>query len=122
MNALLVFLGGAVGAPARYLADRAVQARHQGDFPWGILAVNAVGSLILGCLGAAVVHDHLATDLALLLGTGFCGGLTTFSTFGYDTVRLLESGAHRKAALNALGSLALGLAAAAAGYALVGAL
>ncbi|MHA6761075.1 fluoride efflux transporter CrcB [Streptacidiphilus sp. PAMC 29251] len=125
MTVLMVFLGGAVGAPTRYLTDRAVQSRlaaRGGGFPWGTFTVNVSGSLILGCLSAAGAVHGLPADLALLLGTGFCGGLTTFSTFSYETVKLLERGAPTSAALNALTSLAVGLAAAAAGYALVSAL
>ncbi|MEZ0092889.1 fluoride efflux transporter CrcB [Streptacidiphilus sp. EB129] len=119
MPVLMVFLGGMIGAPARYLADRAVQARHESVFPWGTYAVNIAGAFVLGCLGAATARHGLPSDVGLLLGTGFCGGLTTFSTFSFETVRLLETGSLAEAGLNALGSLATGLAAAAAGYALV---
>ncbi|WP_377268602.1 fluoride efflux transporter CrcB [Peterkaempfera sp. SMS 1(5)a] len=121
MAVLLVFLGGAVGAPLRYLVDRAVQKRHDSVFPWGTLVVNLVGCLILGAVTAAAAVDGLPSDLSLLLGTGVCGGLTTFSTFGYETVRLLENGSLAEAGLNALGSLFTGLAAAAVGYAAVAA-
>jgi CrcB protein len=121
MAVLLVFLGGALGAPLRYLVDRAVQARHDSVFPWGTLAVNLVGSFVLGALTGASVAHGLPRDVVLLLGTGLCGGLTTFSTFGYETVRLLEDGSLAEAGLNALGSLLLGLGAAAAGYALLAA-
>jgi CrcB protein len=122
LSVLMVFLGGAMGAPARYLTDRAVQSRHGGVLPWGTFTVNVAGSLILGCLAAAGAQHGLPGDIGLLLGTGFCGGLTTFSTYGYETVRLLERGAFGAAALNALGSLAAGLGAAALGYAVVCAL
>jgi CrcB protein len=110
---LLVAVGAAVGAPLRYLVDRMVQARHDSVFPWGTLVVNAIGSFVLGCLVAAAS----ATTYALL-GTGFCGALTTYSTFGYETVRLLQDGSRRYALLNAVGSVAVGLLAAWAGLAL----
>ena len=109
---LLVALGGALGAPARYLADRWVSARTDG-FPWGTIAVNVVGSLLLGVLAAAA-----SPSLLTLGGTGFCGALTTFSTFSYETVRLVEEGRSRAAVVNVALSLLVGLAACAAGYAL----
>ncbi|MEY9839975.1 fluoride efflux transporter CrcB [Streptacidiphilus sp. EB103A] len=119
MPVLMVFLGGMLGAPLRFLADRAVQRRHDSVFPWGTFAINVTGSFVLGALGAATVHHHLAPDLSLLLGTGVCGGFTTFSTFSYETVRLMEDGSVAEAGLNAVGSLGLGLAAAALGYGLL---
>ena len=93
MNVLLVLVGGMIGAPARYLADRAVQARHDSVFPWGTFAVNVAGSLVLGFLLGAQRHLGLPSSVVVVLGSGFCVGLTTFSTFGYETFRLLEDGA-----------------------------
>ena len=119
MPVLMVLLGGMVGAPVRFLTDRAVQSRHDSVFPWGTLLINVSGSFILGALAAAAVHHHLPANLGLLLGTGFCGGLTTFSTFSFETVRLMEDGSLAEAGLNAVGSLVLGLAAAALGYGLL---
>jgi CrcB protein len=114
MTALLVFAGGALGAPARYLLDRLVQRRAGGALPWGTLTVNVVGSAVLGALLGAAVPPPAAA----FAGTGFCGALTTFSTFGYETVRLLEDGSVLEAAVNAFGSLLLGLLAAAGSYAI----
>ena len=116
MTVLLVLLGGMIGAPARYLTDRAVQARHDSVFPWSTFAVNMAGSLLLGFLLGAERHLGLPSSVVLLLGTGFCGGLTTFSTFGYETLRLLEDGAIGEAGLNVIGSLAIGVLAAWLGY------
>ncbi|MEU5399836.1 CrcB family protein [Streptomyces sp. NPDC005963] len=112
MNWLLVALGAAVGAPLRYLTDRAVQARHDAVFPWGTLTVNAMGCLVLGVLaGASVTSQTFA-----LLGTGLCGALSTYSTFSYETLRLFESGRQWHMAANVglsvlvgLGSLVLGV-------------
>ncbi len=118
MTVLLVFAGGVIGAPARYLIDRQVQARHESLFPWGTFIVNLIGCLILGFLTGAA--QSLPKDLVVFAGTGFCGALTTFSTFGFETTRLLEQGALLKAGLNALAGLALGILAATAGYALGG--
>jgi CrcB protein len=108
---------GAVGAPARYLLDDAISSRTQGVFPWGTLVVNVSGSFLLGLLtGLALFHGFPATP-KLILGTGFCGAYTTFSTFTYETVRLAEEGAVNEAVRNAVASLVLGAGAAAAGLA-----
>ncbi|WP_329406810.1 fluoride efflux transporter CrcB [Streptomyces sp. NBC_00704] len=115
MNWLLVVLGGAIGAPLRYLTDRAVQSRHDSVFPWGTFVVNVTGCLILGTLTGAV---GVAPDLRLFLGTGLCGALTTYSTFSYETLRLTETGAGLYAAANAVASVVAGLGAASAGVAL----
>ncbi|POM22403.1 putative fluoride ion transporter CrcB [Actinomadura rubteroloni] len=114
MTLLLIVLGAAVGAPLRYLADRAVQARHRSAFPWGTLTVNVVGSAILGFV-TALPAGHAVSALA---GTGLCGALTTYSTFGYETLRLTETGAGRTAVAYAAASVAAGLAAAFTGTAL----
>ncbi|MFQ6228317.1 fluoride efflux transporter CrcB [Nocardia sp. NPDC002869] len=113
MNVLLVIAGAAVGAPLRYLLDRFVQARHDGRFPWGTFVVNVSGSLVLGCLTGA----GLPAAWTVLVGTGFCGALTTYSTFSYETVRLTEQRAYRHAIGYAAFSVALGSVAAALGYA-----
>ncbi|GAA1808787.1 fluoride efflux transporter CrcB [Planosporangium flavigriseum] len=117
MTPLLVALGAAVGAPLRYLVDRAIQGRHDSLFPWGTFAVNVVGSFLLGLLAAAALHT--SAPIMALLGTGLCGALTTYSTFGYETVRLLRGRARLLAVLNVVASIVAGLGAAAAGVALV---
>jgi CrcB protein len=116
VTAVLVVLGAAVGAPLRYLVDLAVQARHDSVFPWGTLAVNVAGSLLLGFLAGLPASDGVLA----LAGTGFCGALTTYSTFSYETLRLVQDGARLYAALNVLASVAAGLAAAFAGWSLAG--
>ncbi|MEU6591308.1 fluoride efflux transporter CrcB [Streptomyces sp. NPDC046881] len=122
MNWLLVVAGAVVGAPVRYLTDRAVQARHDSLFPWGTFVVNVVGCLVLGLLTGAVSAGAAGPHLQLLLGTGLCGALTTYSTFSYETLRLTEAGSGLYAALNVAASVVAGLAAAFAGAALAGAL
>jgi CrcB protein len=82
MTLVLVVVGGAVGASLRYLTDLLVQSRHDSVFPWGTLAVNVAGSLLFGGLASAVATGAAPTWLLSLVGTGFCGALTTFSTFG----------------------------------------
>ncbi|MBM0234616.1 fluoride efflux transporter CrcB [Micromonospora sp. STR1_7] len=116
MTVLLIALGAAVGAPLRYLTDRAVQSRHGSAFPWGTFTVNVVGSLLLG----ALVGWPAGPTVGALLGTGFCGALTTYSTFSYETLRLARSGRRFLALANVLGSVAAGLTAATVGYALAG--
>ncbi|MBD0841548.1 fluoride efflux transporter CrcB [Streptomyces sp. TRM68416] len=122
MNWLLVVAGAMVGAPLRYLTDRAVQSRHDSVFPWGTFTVNVTGCLVLGLLAGAATAGAAGSHLQLLLGTGLCGALTTYSTFSYETLRLTESGAGLFAAANVLGSVAAGLGAAFAGVWLAGAL
>jgi CrcB protein len=119
---LAVLAGGMIGAPARYLVDRAIQARRDTVFPWGTFAVNLVGSLVLGFLLGAQRHLSLPPAVFALLGTGLCGGLTTFSTFSYETLRLLEDGAVSEAGLNVIGSLTAAVLLAWLGYLLAGAL
>jgi fluoride exporter len=117
---LFVALGAAVGAPLRYLVDRAVQGRHDSLFPWGTFTVNVTGSLILGVLtGAAAAIPGPVTQV---LGTGLCGALTTYSTFSYETLRLAEDGAGLFAVANVTVSVLAGLAAAFAGVWVGGAL
>lgn len=117
MTWVFLCLGAALGAPARYLTDRAIQARHDTVFPWGTFAVNVAGSLILGVLVGAASHLEVPSGLVAGLGTGFCGALTTYSTFGYETVRLAEDGARLLAALNVAASVTAAFGAAALGYA-----
>ncbi|MFE1439038.1 fluoride efflux transporter CrcB [Streptomyces sp. NPDC058739] len=118
MNWLLVVAGGMIGAPLRYLTDRAVQSRHDSVLPWGTFVVNVSGSLILGLLTGAAAAGAAGSHLQLLLGTGLCGALTTYSTFSYETLRLAEDGARGYALANAAVSVAVGLGAAFAGVAL----
>jgi CrcB protein len=122
MTVLLVLVGGMIGAPARYLTDRFVQARHDSVFPWGTFAINIAGSALLGFLLGAQQHLGLPAQVVDAAGTGFCGGLTTFSTFGYETLRLLEDGAIAEAGLNLLGSMVVGVLAAGLAFALAVAL
>jgi len=118
MTLLMICLGAAVGAPARYLTDRAIQARHDTVFPWGTLTVNVVGSLILGALVGAATRHQVSDEVVALVGTGFCGALTTYSTFGFETIRLVEDGARFYALLNVVASVLAGFGAAVIGYAL----
>ncbi|TIC88344.1 fluoride efflux transporter CrcB [Nocardioides sp. GY 10113] len=112
MTALMVLLGGAIGAPSRYAIDLVVRSRARGPYPWGTFAVNVAGSLLLGLLAGLAP----ATWLGSAAGTGFCGALTTFSTFGFEAVRLVEDGRWRTAAWYVGASLVVGLAAVSLGW------
>jgi CrcB protein len=104
-----VCLGAAIGAPARYLLDRAVQSRHTTGMPWGTVTVNLIGALLLGFL--------LGLDVSPGLQIGLCGTFTTYSTFSLVTVQLLEERAYRRSAVVVGVHLVLGLVAVALGFA-----
>jgi CrcB protein len=122
MTPLLVALGAVVGAPLRYLADRLIQARHDTIFPWGTFAVNVAGSLILGLVMGAAASGRLNSMIVTVVGPGFCGALTTYSTFGYETHRLAEEGSRFLAGANVVLNLLAGLGAAFIGVALAASL
>jgi CrcB protein len=119
VTVLLVFLGGAVGAPSRYLFDSWVRSRTGGRYPLGILLVNVVGCAVLGIVAALVTQGDAPHWVQALVGTGFCGGLTTFSTFSVEAVELAQQNRSAAALSYVLLSLSLGVGAAALGYALV---
>lgn len=120
--ALAVVLGAAVGAPLRYHLDRAVQRSHDTVFPWGTLTVNILGCLILGFIACGASAGAIGPTVLDLLGVGFCGALTTYSTFSYETIRLIEGGARLAALANACLSVGAGLGAALIGWSLARAL
>jgi CrcB protein len=113
VTALWVALGALVGAPLRLAAERLAVSRRGRGSVVGTLTVNVAGSAVLGVLLG--LRDVSPAVLALV-GTGFCGSLTTFSTYGNDVVRLVEERAVARAAAYLVGSLVLGLGVAAAGY------
>lgn len=115
MTVLLVAAGGAVGAVLRYLVDRRVQRLSDSDFPFGTLTVNVVGSAILGLLAGLMLTGQSADAVHAAVGVGLCGSFTTYSTFGYETVRLLTEKARLHAVLNVAVTIAAGLGAAALG-------
>jgi len=115
---LAVAAGGLVGAPSRYLLDRAISRRTGSDLPWGTFVINVTGSLLFGLLTGLTLAGLLPEIGKALLGTGFCGAYTTFSTFTFETVRLLEEGRILAAAGHVVISVGIGLVAAAAGLAI----
>lgn len=115
MNWLLVALGGAAGAVARFAVGQAVTPRPPGSFPWATFGINVAGSLLLGVVMALTHGSEPGWRLRALLVIGFCGGFTTFSSFSYETLGLFEARAYAAAFGYVLGSVAVGLAAVAAG-------
>lgn len=116
MTALMVMLGGAGGAVLRYLIDVRIQRGHTSAFPWGTLTVNVLGSALLSLITAWVLAAGAEDGAAFALaGVGLCGSLTTFSTFGYDTVRLIGERRHRHAVVNVVVTVLAGFTAAVGG-------
>ncbi|WP_287154982.1 fluoride efflux transporter CrcB [Candidatus Solincola tengchongensis] len=99
---LLVAIGGMLGAVARYGLSGWISNRTDGGFPYGTLAVNLLGSFIIGFfLILALERFSWSPGVRLFFAVGFLGAFTTFSTFSYETVELLREGAYAMAALNA---------------------
>ncbi len=118
MLSAAVGVAAGLGAVLRYLIDQVVQHRRGGDFPYGSLVVNITGSMLLGLSTGLALHHGLPATPTLLIGTGFAGGYTTLSTWAWETLALAEVGDRLEAGINIAGSLAAGLAAAAAGLGL----
>ena len=116
--AVVVGLAAGAGAVCRYLLDQLVEHRHESDFPYGTFVVNVTGSFLLGLVTGLSLHSGLGSDATVALSAGFCGGYTTWSTFAYEIVALAEGGELGVAAANLVGSLGLGLIAAAGGLGL----
>jgi fluoride exporter len=100
VTGILVALMGGLGALARYGLEGVIAQRQRTPFPLSTLAVNVTGSGALGAIAGSVAAGHAGASLLLYAGTGFLGGYTTFSTFTYETLRLLEDGAWRLALWN----------------------
>jgi fluoride exporter len=118
MTLLLIAVGGAAGSVSRYLVFSAVQRATQANFPFGTIAVNIAGSVLVGVLAGVAMNTQTHPWLRPALIVGFCGGFTTFSAFSMETVGLINGGEVGKAALYAAASLALCVAGAAIGFAL----
>lgn len=122
MRVVALAVAAAAGAVCRYLVDVAVQERTDVAFPLGTLVVNVTGSAALGFLVGLGLYHGLADTPRVVLGTGFLGAYTTFSTFAYETVRLVEDGSAPAALWNVAASTVVGLVAAAGGLLLAGVL
>ncbi len=121
MTVVLLSLAGGLGAVCRLVVDGAARARWGRGFPYGTLVINVGGSLLLGLLSGLVLFHGVPTALRSVLGTGFCGGYTTFSTASFETVRLIQERRPVAAVLNGAGSLVLTVLAGGLGLLLAGA-
>jgi CrcB protein len=119
---VLTLVAGACGALARFLLDSSIKSRWKSPFPRATVIINVTGSLLLGILAGLVLFHGQPPAWQTVVGTGFCGGYTTFSTASFETVRLVQQNRRSLALLNAVGSLVLSVAACAVGFAVVGAL
>ncbi|ORA58615.1 fluoride efflux transporter CrcB [Mycobacteroides franklinii] len=118
MIVMVVVLAGALGAVLRFVVDSAVKHRRTPRFPWTTLFINLTGSALIGLLSGLVVFHHATPQLLVVLGTGFCGGYTTFSTASVESVRLIEQRQWSLALYNTVGTLLGTVGACAAGLAL----
>lgn len=114
----LAWTGFLVAAAAGALLRAAVGDAFPERPPWGTVVINGSGTLVLGLIAGLVRFHGVSPTVMTVLGTGFCGAYTTFSTFTYETVRLAEDGELTAAAVNVGATLLLGIAAATAGLAL----
>jgi CrcB protein len=118
-----VAIGGAVGSGARYALTLLVQSRSDSTFPIATLLINISGSVFLGFLMRyGLEGTSVSPEVRLLLTTGFCGGYTTFSTFSYETARLLEDGEWSRGATYIAASVVVSLIGTFVGFALARAL
>jgi CrcB protein len=122
MIAVLTLLAGATGALARFLLDASMKQRWHSPFPLATVVINVTGSLLLGVLAGVVLFHGESSMWQTVVGTGFCGGYTTFSTASFETVRLVQQDRRALALLNAIGSLATSVGACAVGLAVAWAL
>ncbi|RFA09522.1 chromosome condensation protein CrcB [Subtercola boreus] len=114
--ALLVAVFGGLGSITRFVVDGVVRSRLGTAYPFGTTLINLSGALFLGFVTSLALGQVLSNDWRLLLGTGFLGGYTTFSTASFETVRLLQAGRYRAALANGVGMLVVSVALAGAGF------
>jgi CrcB protein len=118
MTPVSIAVAGSIGAVSRFVLDGHIRARYNRDFPWATLVINVSGSLVLGIVSGILLKHHGFTNAEAIIGTGFCGGYTTFSTASFETVRLLEERRYASAFGNAAGGIIATIIAAAFGIAI----
>lgn len=116
---LVTFLAGAFGAVTRFVVDAEIRRRWLRSGPWPTVVINVSGSLALGALAGWAHISHAGASADTILGTGFCGGYTTFSTVSFETIRLLQERRYAWAGMTAVVCLALSVCAAVVGWHLV---
>ncbi|HEU4997299.1 MAG TPA: fluoride efflux transporter CrcB [Lapillicoccus sp.] len=115
MTVVWVTLAGGLGAVARFVLDGLVRSRFASAFPLGTVVINVTGSFVLGVVTGLALGHVVADEWRLVVGTGFCGGYTTFSTASFETVRLVEQRRTGLALLNAVGTVVVTVGVAALG-------
>jgi CrcB protein len=116
---LLILLAGGAGSLLRFVGDELLRTHLGRNFPWGTMIINISGSLLLGVVTGLALRHYISGTTKLILGTGFCGGYTTFSTASFETVRLIEDDRYWSAVINAFGSTGSVVLAAAIGLAII---
>jgi len=117
---LFIGLGGFLGSISRYLLSQYVDKKIESLFPFGTFTVNILGCLILGILyGLAEKENLLTNELRLLLAVGFCGSFTTFSTFAYEKMQLIQQGEWMTFAIYGIASITVGILATIVGVSVV---
>ncbi|RMB77132.1 fluoride efflux transporter CrcB [Rhodococcus sp. SBT000017] len=115
MTTLWIACGGSAGAIVRFVLDGAIRHHRASDFPWATATINVTGSLLLGFVIGLILFHGLPQELQLIVGIGFCGGYTTFSTASFETVRLIQRQKYIAGVLNAVGTLLVTVVAGGAG-------
>jgi CrcB protein len=118
MTTLWIACAGSAGAMARFVLDGVIRQRRKSEFPWATAIINVTGSLILGLVTGLALFHGPPQGFQQIVGIGFCGGYTTFSTASVETVRLLQRGKYLLGVINGAGTLLVTVTAGAAGLAL----
>ncbi|MDJ0316069.1 fluoride efflux transporter CrcB [Arthrobacter antibioticus] len=122
MTIVLLAVAGGLGAGTRFILDGLLRSRLRTALPIGTMLINITGSLVLGFLTGLVMVHQASPELVKVLGVGFLGGYTTFSTASFETVRLFQTGRVGFALISGLGTLVLSVGAAISGLILAGSL
>ena len=108
---IYVIVGSSVGGAARYLSQEFVQKHFPSFIPLSTLSVNIIGSFIIGIIYALSERSRISPEVRILIATGFCGGFTTFSSFAFENVKLMQDGEFLNVALYVVLSVVIGFVA-----------